>query len=117
MEIELLVVPACPNEAEAAHLLRRALDDVGLSATRFTTVVVTGHEEAETLEFTGSPTIRIDGVDPFAVPGRPPGLACRIYRTATGLAGTPDLTALRQVLKDAADQGSGDGPATACHQI
>lgn len=105
MHVELLVVPDCPNEAPASQLLRRALDDVGLPTTRFTTVVVTNHEDAERLGFTGSPTIRIDGVGPFAKPARPPGLACRLYRTATGLAGTPDLTALRQVLKHAADQG------------
>ncbi len=46
----------------------------------------------------------IDGVDSFAEPGRSPGLACRMYHTAAGLAGTPDLTALRQFLKRAADQ-------------
>jgi len=102
MDVELLVVADCPNEAPAAHLLRRALDDVGLSTTRFSTVIVTGPENAERLGFTGSPTIRIDGVDPFAEPARPPGLACRLYRTTAGLAGTPDLSTLRQALRQAA---------------
>jgi hypothetical protein len=106
MDVELQVVPDCPNEAPAAQLLRQALDDVGLPTTRFTTVVVTSHEHAERMGFTGSPTIRIDGVDPFAEPGRSPGLACRVYRTATGLTGTPGLKTLRQVLKQAADQGA-----------
>jgi len=57
--------------------------------------------EVELLGFTGSPTILIDGVDPFAEPGRPAGLACRMYRTATGLAGTPDPADLREVLSKA----------------
>src|SRR4030088_3124699 len=68
VKIELQVVADCRHEAPTAQLLRRALDDVGLPTTRFTTVVVTGHEHAEQLRFTGSPTIRIDGVDPFADP-------------------------------------------------
>jgi hypothetical protein len=76
-------------------------------------VVVTTPEDAEKLGFTGSPTIRINGVDPFAEPAQPPGLACRVYRTPTGLAETPDLTALRQVLKQATDQRPGDGPHAA----
>jgi hypothetical protein len=110
VKIELQVVADCPHEAPTAQLLRRALDDVGLSTTRFTTVVVTGHEHAEQLRFTGSPTIRIDGVDPFADPAWQPQLACRVYRTATGLSRTPDLAALRRFLKQAADQGVVGGP-------
>ncbi|SFW87012.1 hypothetical protein SAMN04489730_6567 [Amycolatopsis australiensis] len=103
MEIELLIVPDCPNEAPAARLLRQALDDVGLRTMRFTTVVVTSPEDAEKQQFTGSPTIRVDGTDPFAEPGQPPGMACRIYHTAMGPAGVPDLATLRQALKQAAD--------------
>ncbi|MFJ8390858.1 DsbA family protein [Streptomyces sp. NPDC094438] len=101
MEIEILVVPDCPNAKPAAEQLRRALDDVGLSDTTFTTCVVTGQAEAERIGFTGSPTILINGHDPFADPGRPAGLACRVYRTADGLAGLPDLDRLRQVLTSA----------------
>jgi hypothetical protein len=103
--IELLVVADCTHEAPTAQLLRRALDDVGLPTTRFTTVVVIGHEHAEQLRFTGSPTIRIDGVDPFAEPASLPRLACRVHRTATGLSGTPDLAARRRFLKQAPAQG------------
>jgi hypothetical protein len=104
VKIELLVVADCPHEAPAAQLLRRALDDVGLPTTRFTTVVVTDHEHTEQLRFTGSPTIHVDGVDPFAEPASLPGLTCRMYRTDTGRSGTPDLAALRRFLKQAADQ-------------
>lgn len=84
-----MVVPDCPDEGAAADLLRRALDDVGLRETGFATPVVTGQEEAERIGFTGSPTILVDGRDPFAEPGRVPGLACRVYRTPGGLAGVP----------------------------
>lgn len=63
MDAELLVVPDCPNETPAAHLMRRALDDIGLSTTRITTIVVTNPEDAEMLGFIGSPS---------AIPPPPP---------------------------------------------
>ncbi|MFE4956536.1 hypothetical protein ACFRCW_21120 [Streptomyces sp. NPDC056653] len=106
MDIELLVVPNCPNEKPAAEQLRQALDDIGLHDTAWDTRVIVEQAEAEQAGFTGSPTIHIDGQDPFAEPGRSPGLACRVYRTPHGLAGVPDLGELRQALAAA----SVDGP-------
>ena len=35
--------------------------------------------------FVRSPTILIDGVDPFGVPGQSPVVACRVYVTPAGL--------------------------------
>ena len=99
MDVELLVVPDCPNEAPAAALLRTALDDVGLARIPFTTNVIDTQAQAEGRGFIGSPTILIDGDDPFAEPGQPAAVACRIYRNATGPAGVPDLRLLRQALK------------------
>ena len=32
----------------------------------------------------GSPTLLIDGVDPFAEPGQPPSMSCRLYRDDDG---------------------------------
>lgn len=113
MNIELQVVPDCPNQTAAVHLLRQALDDVGLTATQFSTVMVTSPEQAAELAFTGSPTIRIDGVDPFTDPAAPPALACRIYHTPTGPSGTPELPALRQALKRAADPRADGRPPAA----
>ena len=47
----------------------------------------------------GSPTLLVDGTDPFAVPGQPPSLSCRLYRDAAGrMSGTPTVEALRRVL-------------------
>jgi hypothetical protein len=99
MDVELLVVPDCPNEVHAAALLRTALDDVGLARIPITTTVIDTREDAGRRGFVGSPTILIDGEDPFAEPGRPAALACRIYRNTTGPAGIPDLLQLRQALK------------------
>ena len=47
----------------------------------------------------GSPTLLVDGTDPFAVPGQPPSLSCRLYRDAAGrMSGAPTVEALRRVL-------------------
>jgi hypothetical protein len=102
MDVELLAVPDCPNEAPAAALLRTALSDVGLARIPITTTVIDTVSQAERRGFIGSPTILIDGDDPFAEPGQPAALACRIYRNTTGPAGIPDLRQLRQTLKRAA---------------
>lgn len=104
MDVELLVVPDCPNESIAAGLLRTALDDVGLGGTTFRTTVIDTQQSADKRGFTGSPTILIGGLDPFVEPGRAPALACRIYRSPAGSAGVPSLVELRRALKRAADQ-------------
>lgn len=101
----MLVVDQCPNEGAAAAVLRRALDDVGLTRVPIRTRVVVSEDEASRLRFTGSPTVLIDGKDPFEVEGRPFGLTCRVYRTDNGRSGVPDLRQLRQAMKRHADQG------------
>jgi hypothetical protein len=54
----------------------------------------------------GSPTLLINGVDPFAAPGQAPGLACRLYRDVAGrAAGAPTVEALRRALDQASAQG------------
>lgn len=94
-----MVIEDCPNEGAAATLVRRALDDVGLARVPFHTTVVRSHEEADRLHFVGSPTVRIDGEDPFIDDGRQVGLACRVYLSNGRRSGVPDLVRLRQALK------------------
>ncbi len=94
MRVELLVVPDCPNEKRAAELLRQALDEAGFDDVTFETIIVTTREQAHARGFTGSPAFLLDGQDAFAAPGAAPAVACRVYQTAKGPAGTPDLADL-----------------------
>lgn len=103
MEIELLVVPGCPHQVAAKDLLRTALADIGLPAG-VRVVTVTDADEAAQSGFAGSPTFRAAGADLFPGVGRSAGLSCRLYRSGSTLGGLPDLPALRQALKRAADQ-------------
>ena len=61
--------------------------------------LVRTEEEAERVSFRGSPTILIDGVDPFAEGDEPIGLSCRIYRTPDGYAGSPTLEQIAALLE------------------
>ncbi|MGV8968390.1 MAG: thioredoxin family protein [Cellulomonas sp.] len=75
-------------------------------ATERRGVTVTHHlvetlEEAERVGFHGSPSVLLDGVDPFADAGAPVGLACRIYQTPAGPAGAPTLEQLRAAVAHA----------------
>lgn len=104
MRVELLVVPDCVNEDGALRLLRSSLDEVGLGKVSVNVVVIDSQSAAERHRFVGSPTILIDGVDPFAVTDAVPALACRMY---PGGQGVPDGRELRHALKRAAAANHG----------
>ncbi len=98
MDVTLQFLDDCPNRANAERRLREALSRTGHSDVVIRLQRVTTAEEAERLGFVGSPTILVDGQDPFAVVGAPPGLACRRYPTPDGPAGSPTLDQLVAVL-------------------
>jgi 2-hydroxychromene-2-carboxylate isomerase len=97
MELTLLTVPACPNAAAFEERLAAAL-------AGHPGAVVRRREVADELEAAeagmhGSPTLLIDGTDPFAGPDEAPSLSCRLYRDMAGrTGGAPSVEALRQAL-------------------
>ena len=90
MDVTLQYFDGCPNWQAAHDLVRQALRDVG-SLSVVTLQAGPTAEEAEAVGFRGSPTVLVDGVDPFADPAAPVGLSCRVFRTPAGLAGAPTL--------------------------
>jgi len=104
MELTLLTVPDCPDAAGFEQRLALALAGFPDAVVRRREVA--DEREAAQAGMHGSPTLLINGVDPFAAPGQPPGLACRIYRDAAGrAAGLPTVEALRQALDHANARG------------
>ena len=100
MELTLLTVPACPNAAVFEERLTAALG--GHPDTVVHRREIADERAAAEAGMHGSPTLLIDGVDPFAEPGQPPSLSCRLYRDASGRAdGAPPVDALRRVLEQA----------------
>lgn len=95
MRIELLYFDDCPNWKLADEQLRVLALSRDLEVAHR---LVTTPEEAEATGFRGSPTILVDGRDPFATGDEPFGLACRIYQTPDGPAGSPTLEQLENAI-------------------
>ncbi len=96
MKITLLTVPGCPH-GELAHERIAAALEGREAETEW--VQVRDEAEAASCGMTGSPTILVDGVDPFAVEGARPSLSCRLYRAADGtVQGAPTVAELRAAL-------------------
>jgi hypothetical protein len=94
MDVELLYFDGCPHWEAADARLRQVAGEVG------TTVRLRRVEEGDDLTgFGGSPTILLDGQDPF-LPAGPSagGLSCRLFATPDGPAGSPTLEQLRAAL-------------------
>ena len=94
----MLHVQDCPGLTLTHERLRAALDAVGAGDVEVDHVLVSSPEQAAALRFRGSPTVLVDGVDPFAADAGPVGLTCRLYRTDAGLAGAPTLDQLVSAL-------------------
>ena len=98
MDVRLLYFDGCPNWTVAEERLRAALARVGLDGESIQRVPVDTPEDAERLGFIGSPTILLEGRDPFATGAEQPALACRVFSTPDGRAGAPTLGQLVEAL-------------------
>jgi hypothetical protein len=98
VDVTVLFFDGCPHWKVADERLREALNLAGRSDVRVEHHRVTTAEQAEALRFRGSPTVLVNGHDPFADPDAPVGLSCRVYRTDAGLAGAPTVEQLLTVL-------------------
>jgi hypothetical protein len=113
MRVEILHVPDCPNVALLEQRLCQACpgDPAGLAVMYR---VVRDVEIAVAVGMAGSPTLLVDGVDPFAGPGLAPSVSCRLYPDEDGgMAGAPSVGALRRALRgdhqpDEIDDESGE---------
>jgi len=109
MRIEVLTVPECPNGPLAEQRLAEAL--AGRPDVTVERRVAGTEAEAERYGMHGSPTVLIDGRDPFAAPGAGTSLSCRLYRDEQGrVQGAPSTGQLRAALA-AAECCPGEAPA------
>ncbi|GAA1679901.1 hypothetical protein GCM10009745_24790 [Kribbella yunnanensis] len=93
MKLEVLHVPDCPNLAPMLDRLRAATD----------LPVSTRVIETEASGMAGSPTLLIDGIDPFAAEGDDVGsVSCRLYRDEAGrTVPAPSVEQLRAAVQNA----------------
>jgi glutaredoxin len=96
MDITLLYFPDCPHW-QTAHRRLTELVAEGHDAT-LSCIVIDTDDAARAVGFRGSPTIHIDGIDPFGESAGPTGLSCRLYPTPDGYTGSPTLEQLRDAV-------------------
>lgn len=97
MKLQILSVRDCPN----LDTLRRRLADLlaGRPDISITAELIDTPEQAAEAGMNGSPTLLIDGTDPFAQPDQTPSLSCRLYRDDNGdPSGAPSMSQLRHAL-------------------
>ena len=100
MEIRILTIEGCPNALDAENLVRELLDSEGLEA-RVAVVLVDEADQAGAPGFLGSPTVQVDGVDVEASRREEQDFcfSCRVYRTPSGVTGTPPHEMIRAALR------------------
>lgn len=108
MRVMVLAVPGCPNATLLDERLAQVLD--GRRDVSVTHRVIEDEQEAAGQGMHGSPTILVDGTDPFAEPGQSPTVSCRLYRDRGGrVDGAPSVSQLREVIGEPAAAAGGAG--------
>lgn len=98
LRVELLAVEDCPHLEQARRdlqsVLRTSIIEVPIQL-----VFVSTLDEAEFLDFRGSPTIRVNGEDIVPEPDLPVSLSCRLYRDGEGrIVGSPPVATIKAVI-------------------
>jgi len=101
LELTILTVPDCPNEPVLRDRLAQVL--AGHPDATVTRRVIQDEAGAARYGMHGSPTLLVNWFDPFAAPGTPASVSCRLYRDQSGpTGGAPSVAALREALRHAA---------------
>ncbi len=98
MHLTILAEPTCPNASVLKARLAEVLD--GRAGISISHEVITSSDDAARRGMHGSPTLLIDGADPFATPGQAPSMSCRLYRDDSGhVSGAPSVSQLRYAIE------------------
>lgn len=97
--VEILAFDGCPNRDRAIALVEAIVADADVDA-KVRVIAVPDAEAAQRTRFLGSPTIRVNGrdIEPGADGRCDFFYGCRVFRTGSGLSGTPDPQWLRAAL-------------------
>ncbi len=93
------MIPGCPNGPTAIERVQTAVLGAAAGDVAVELTIVADVQDAVHLRMHGSPTILIDGRDPFAEPDSAASMSCRLYRTSTGLQGCPTVDDLTEMIR------------------
>ena len=97
MDLTVLAVAGCPHAALLEKRIAAAL--AGGPPAVIIRRVIACPEEVARAGLHGSPTVLVDGSDPFAAPGQPASMSCRLYDNGPGLLeGAPSVGRLRRAI-------------------
>ena len=98
MHLTVLSVPGCPNVKLLEQRLMQALGgrhDVTISRHE-----IGDQDQAVRWGMNGSPTLLVDGIDPFAGTGQHASMSCRLFRDGRGHAeGAPSVRQVREAIE------------------
>jgi hypothetical protein len=98
VQVTILYFDGCPHWRTAEARVREAVARLGRSDVVITRQRVLTGEQSDELPFRGSPTVLVDGRDPFPAPPLPSGLSCRVWLPDAGFGGAPTVEQLMEVL-------------------
>lgn len=101
MQVTIQYFEGDPNWPAARDRVRDVLDGQGLGSVEIELQRIATSAEAHEFRFRGSPTILVDGVDPFDSEESGYGLMSRVYRTEDGMDVAPSKLQLLDVLVSA----------------
>lgn len=99
--IEILYFEDCPHWRNAVVHVREVVHQTGLEGSvDIKAIPVETEEQAQRVQFLGSPTVRVDGhdVEPVARDRTDFGLQCRVYQHGGRFSGVPSADLIRAAL-------------------
>ena len=104
MQIEILYFEDCPNHLPTVERINAVLREEGCRAD-VREVLVPDVSTAQRVNFLGSPTVRVNGIDiePAAKDRKDFGLMCRRYA-----GGVPSHELIRAAVRSASNDGGGE---------
>ena len=98
MKVTIQYFDGCPHWKLADERVRRVLEGVSTGEVTLEYELIDSPESAQRVGFHGSPTILVDGRDPFVTGVEQVGMNCRVFRTEDGIQGAPTEAELRKLL-------------------
>lgn len=101
MKVEVLYVAECPSHPAAVKMVKDVLGEEGIEA-EVLEVLVSDQSMARELQFSGSPTVRINGRDVAGEPSKTEAfaLSCRLYPGSNRI-GLPPVELIRRAVLQA----------------
>lgn len=99
VKITIQYFDGCPHWTLADQRVEAVLRRLDMHEVKVAHELIDSPEAAERAQFRGSPTVLVNGRDPFAREDQPFGLNCRVYETEEGPQGAPTEAQLQALFE------------------